>query len=300
MICEVALDKKVSVVIPVYNSSKYISCAIDSVLSQDYTNFEIIVVDDGSTDNTCSVIESKYLGKVKIIKIKNSGVSVARNIGINSSNGYYIAFLDSDDFWEKSKLAKQVKSIEKDIENGVSYTSRFIIKNENIITGEERKSWSGFVLNKILIKNFICLSSVLIKKECFLKCGFFDEALEVSEDYDLWIRISNKYKFVYLDERLVYYRVTPGSLTKNVTRMIINAHKVFLQNTLDDDISNKVKFLTYIYFYSDTFKTTGHYFYDINNYKAAKNLFFLSFLLWPFRLETLKMLVRSFLKKNRN
>lgn len=290
------MDKTVSVVIPVYNSSKYILSAIDSVFSQDYKNHEIIVVDDGSTDDTCSVIESKYLGKVNIIKIKNSGVSVARNIGINLSNGYYIAFLDSDDLWESSKLAKQVKAIEEDKENGVSYTSRFIIKNENIITSEERKSWSGFVLNKILIRNFICLSSVLIKKECFLKCGFFDETLKVSEDYDLWIRVSNRYKFVYLDERLVYYRVTPGSLTKNVSRMIINAHKVFLKNTLDNDISKNVKFLTYVFFYSDTFKTTGHYFYDINNYRVAKNFFFLSFLLWPFRIETSKMLIRSFLK----
>lgn len=287
---------KVSVVIPMYNSSNYILDTIKSVLDQDYENIEVVIVDDGSTDNSCYLVELNYKDRVKLIKKENSGVSSARNIGIMASTGYYIAFLDSDDLWLKNKISKQVESIANRNEFGVSYTDRYLINTDNKIICYTRKYFNGFILNKILIKNFICLSSVLVKRECFAECGFFDTELTVSEDYDLWIRIASKYKFLYLNERLVCYRITPGSLTKNVERMIISAHSVFLKNTLDLKIVSKINFSTYLWFYADTFKTTGHYFYDIKNYKVAKNFFCLSILLWPFRLEVLIMLIRSFFK----
>jgi len=291
------LKKKVSVIIPVYNNSFYVLDAIKSVLDQDYENIEIIIIDDGSTDDSYLKIESEYGSRVKIIRIENSGVSSARNVGINASSGCYIAFLDSDDFWELDKLSKQVDSIERSKEYGLSYTGRYIIDVNNKIVNGSAGGYTGFVLNKILVRNFVCLSSVLIRKECFLKCGLFDTTLKVSEDYDLWIKIASRYKFVYLDERLVYYRITPGSLTKDVSRMIVNAHCVFVKNTLDVDLSSKVNFLTYVFFYSDTFKTTGHYFYDKKNFKVAMHFFGLSVLLWPIRMESVVMLIRSSFKR---
>ncbi|MDD2467026.1 MAG: glycosyltransferase [Desulfobulbus sp.] len=290
------MEKKVSVIIPMYNSSEYIVTTIDSVINQDYTNLEIIIIDDGSTDDSYDKVKVNFDGLVNIIKIKNSGVSFARNIGINASSGHYIAFLDADDLWDFDKISKQVCFMEKNQEYGVSYTGRYIINNNRIIF-EKKECYSGYILNKILVRNFVCLSSVLIKRECFFECGYFDESLIVSEDYDLWIRIASKYKFIYLEEKLVYYRITPGSLSKKFNKMIVGAYSVFVKNTIEVNVAVNINFSTYILFFSDTFKTTGHYFYDLKKYKIAMSYFLLSFLLFPFRIETCAMLMRSFLKK---
>jgi len=193
------MDKMVSVVIPVYNAGNYIIESIESVFDQDYKNIQIVVVNDGSTDDSLSKIENTFADRIKIINIDNSGVSNARNVGILNSDGDYIAFLDADDFWVKDKISCQIASFEMNERFGVSYTSRYIITSDGNIIEDKRKRFSGNIFNKILVRNFVCLSSVMVKKECLEECGNFDTSLSVSEDYDLWIRISSRYNFVYVD-----------------------------------------------------------------------------------------------------
>lgn len=286
---------KISVIIPVYNSCDTIANTIDSVLNQDYRNIEIIVVNDGSTDGLFELLSNNYIDNIKLITTVNRGVSSARNTGINNSTGNYIAFLDSDDIWAPDKLSKQIKLIESCSDYCVCYTDRYLINmNSEILITKNRKHHTGDILNKIIVSNFICLSSVIIKKECFETCGYFDENLTVSEDYDLWIRISSRYKFIYLDEKLVYYRITTGSLTKDRKRMLNNAFNVFSKNICNYEILSKVKLLTIIRFYSDTYKSLGLYYYDSANYAVSLKLFMFSVLLYPFYFESYTMFIKSF------
>ncbi|NTV50325.1 MAG: glycosyltransferase [Geobacteraceae bacterium] len=287
---------KVSVIIPMYNSSVFILETITSVFNQDYNNMEVIVVNDGSTDDSADKVISKFNEKVKLINTANHGVSSARNTGILAATGDYIAFIDSDDVWAANKIGKQIRSLENDESIGVSYTDRQLIdKNSQFVSTNKRKHYEGYILNNILISNFICLSSVLVRKECFEQCGYFDTKLTVSEDYDLWIRISSKFKFVFLDEKLVYYRITPGSLTKNNFRMYYHAFIVFSKNTCNSEISTQISIMTYIKFYADTYKSMAHNYYDQDDIGNALKLFTLSTILYPFRIETIVMLIRSIL-----
>lgn len=277
-----------------YNSCNTIAETLESALNQDYKNIEIIVINDGSTDGSLELLSNNYNDKIRIINTENKGVSNARNIGINHAAGNYIAFLDSDDIWAPDKISKQIRLLTNNSDYGVCYTDRYLIDSKSsVLPSKKRKHYTGAILNKIIISNFVCLSSTLVKKECFITCGKFDVGLTVSEDYDLWIRIATKFKFIYLDERLVYYRITPGSLTKNRQRMLTNAFNVFTKNICDPEIVSNVNIITIIQFYSDTYKSLGLYYSDLAIYAASFKCFLLSIILYPFYFESYTMLVKT-------
>ena len=201
--------KTISVIIPTFNSSKFIKKAIDSVLNQTFTDFELIIVDDGSSDNTLDII-SKYNDKrIKSIKHKhNMGVSAARNSGIKISNGKYIAFLDHDDEWLPRKLEKQLEVIEKSPEQvGLVYTGYYQIEPNRVRISpfiNIANKLEGDLYQELVRGNFIVPSLVLIKKEVFKSVGYFDEKLTGGgEDLDLWLRIAKKYHFAFIKDPLV-------------------------------------------------------------------------------------------------
>jgi len=199
------VEVKVSVIIPTYNRAKFLEEAINSVLNQTYKDFEIIVVDDGSTDNTKEII--RKFGEIIYIYQKNKGVSSARNKGIKMSRGEYIAFLDSDDLWLKRKLEKQMKIFEKYPENKICHTNEIWIRDgKRINQGKRHQKYGGYIFDKVLPLCIISPSSVVIKREVFEKVGLFDERLKVCEDYDMWLRICAHYKVYFLDEPLIIKR----------------------------------------------------------------------------------------------
>ena len=209
----------ISVVIPTYNSAKYIKEAIDSVLMQTLQPLEIIVVDDGSTDDTNSIIAS-YTDLKKIIYIKkdNGGPASARNMGIKKSSGEFIALLDADDIWESDKLEKQVLLFDnKDI--GLVYSRRLFLSDNRLDSGP---LYSGNVTKNLLINNFITNSSVVIRKSICNQVGFFREEKRffAIEDYDFWLRCSVVCNFSYIDSSLVAYRVHKGQIS-NVRRSAV-------------------------------------------------------------------------------
>ena len=200
---------KYSVIIPTYNRSNYILDAINSVNNQSFKNIELIIVDDASSDDTINKIENLNLSvPYKIIKNKqNYGVSKSRNIGVSNSKGDYIAFLDSDDLWEKDKLFKQNAFFEDNQNIYICHTNEKWLKNNKHLNQKKiHKKQAGFFFERSLERCMVSPSAVVIHKSVFLEHGNFDESLPVCEDYDLWLRLNNQLYFGYINEPLVVKR----------------------------------------------------------------------------------------------
>ncbi len=194
---------KVSVIIPTYNRCGWIKHAIDSVLQQTYQNFELLIIDDGSTDITKSIL-AKYESSIKYYYQENKGVASARNLGIRKAKGDYLCFLDSDDRWLKRKLETQLRLVESDPDIKVCYTDEIWIRNGIRVNQKKiHQKYSGWIYQKCLPLCIISPSSVLIHREVFEKVGLFDEEKTVCEDYDLWLRMSNVYPIRFTNKPLI-------------------------------------------------------------------------------------------------
>jgi glycosyltransferase involved in cell wall biosynthesis len=207
---------KVSVVIPAYNSMKYLPETVDSVLGQTFIDFEILIINDGSTDNICEWFTQIKDPRVKLISQENKGLSGARNTGIANAQGEYIAFLDADDLWEPSKLEKQVFCLDNNPEVGLVHTWMLLIDEHSQSTGRVLKSnLEGYVWEKLLERNSIACPSVIVRRSCLDIVGGFDPNLRSVEDWDMWIRLSRHYRFAAIQEPLAYYRQLSSSMSKN-------------------------------------------------------------------------------------
>lgn len=190
----------VSVIITTYNRKTFLRAAVLSVLKQDYRDKEVVVIDDGSTDD--SYKEVKDL-PVRYIWKENGGVSGARNKGIETAAGEYIAFLDVDDLWRKRKLSIQM-SMMHDENYEISYTDEIWMRNGNHLNQKlAHKKYSGLIFEKCLPLCIISPSSVLLKKSVFDAVGLFDETMAVCEDYDMWLRVTAMYPVLFVDKKLI-------------------------------------------------------------------------------------------------
>ena len=225
---------KVSVIIPTFNRLSLISRAIDSVLKQTFKPFEIIVVDDGSSDNTSTFIKNNYKS-VKLIKQKNLGVSKARNVGIKNSSGDWIALLDSDDEWKKNKLEVQIKSLSEYDYYSVCHTNEIWIRNGTRVNQKKRhQKYGGNIFDKCLDICRISPSSIIFQKNIINEVGWFDENLSICEDYDLWLRITANFKILFIDKPLIIkYGGHSDQLSKSVTG--IEAYRI---KSLENLLSN--------------------------------------------------------------
>ena len=209
-------ESKISIVIPTYNQAEYLQEAIESVFSQTYKNTEIIIIDDGSTDNTLKVVNSFNDNKIIFIQQRNKGASSARNTGIKEANGEYIAFLDSDDLWLKDKLRKQIDFMRENQKVGLLGTGCFQVIDTNKMIYKKIFPHKNEILQKDLIKyNPFIQSSVMVRKNVFNDIGLYDEKFKESEDYDLWLRIAQKYKIANLKQALVTKKYSKAGLSKN-------------------------------------------------------------------------------------
>ena len=194
---------KISVIIPTFNRIDLLKRAIDSVLNQSIKPYDIIVVDDGSTDGTSDMIQQKYKS-IKLIQQKNSGVSVARNNGIKNAQGDWIALLDSDDEWKKNKLEEQVNKLTDNPKYDFCHTNEIWIRNGIRVNQKKRhKKYGGFIFDKCLDICRISPSSVLFNKNIFNHVGWFNDKLPVCEDYDLWLRITAEFEILFIDKPLI-------------------------------------------------------------------------------------------------
>ena len=182
----------VSVIIPVFNRSLVITRAINSVLHQSFKNFELIVVDDGSTDET-EIILSSFInsGAIHYFKQNNLGVSAARNLGASKAQGEWLAFLDSDDEWLVDKLQTQLDFFKINKTLQIAYGEELWIRNGVKVNKKIiHQKYGGWIFDKCIQQCFIAPSSVILKASLFLEMGGFDESFQVCEDYDLCLKIS--------------------------------------------------------------------------------------------------------------
>lgn len=210
-----AVNPFVTVILPVRNGASFIADAIESVLNQTYTHRELIVVDDGSTDET-RLIVSGFGSKVRLICQDNRGHAAARNAGALEASGDWIAMIDADDLWDRHKLQTQVANC-KDVD--VVYTAARNFEDsqrvENV-TFHDRNCPSGDVFDELLLDNFITHSSVLIRRDAFLAAGGYDESLRTTCDWDLWLRMAALgCLFEGIRNPLTHYRWRAGSNSKN-------------------------------------------------------------------------------------
>lgn len=204
------LDQKkkneVSVIIPTYNRGWIIKESIDSVFSQTFDAFELIVVDDGSDDNTSEILDS-YGNKLRIIRQANQGVSAARNRGIIASSGEFIALLDSDDLWLPEKLDRQMSFFRNNPDAVICQTQEIWIRNgKRVNPCKHHKKLSGMIFEPSLNLCLVSPSAVMFKRELMDMVGFFDERFPACEDYDLWLRVSLAYPVYLIDEALIIKR----------------------------------------------------------------------------------------------
>jgi len=229
------MEPRISVVIPAYNAARYVAEAVDSVLAQSLPPREVIVVDDGSTDDTEAVVR-RFQDRVRYVRQPNGGSAAARNRGIREARGELIALLDADDVWFPEKLKKQWECLRDHPEAGLVHTN-FYYCDEN---GDERvlgvlgRERVGRCYEIMFQDNGINNSTTLIRRECFDRVGLFDESFKTCQDYDLYLRMSRYYEFAFLDEPLAVYRRHDSNITNDNSRMLKNELRV-RRKALQDD-----------------------------------------------------------------
>lgn len=209
----------ISVIIPTYNRAHLVGRAIQSVLDQTYRDFEIIVVDDASIDNTEEVVAGFNDGRIRYIRRReNRGGSAARNTGIKEAKAKFIAFLDSDDEWLSDKLRKQMDRFKISSKKvGVIYCGRCRVWDETQEVAERViPSLRGDLFVNLLMGCFVQGSTPVIRRDCFRKTGLFDEALPSNHDWDMWIRLSRYYEFDFIPQVLVKYHLHGAQMTTDL------------------------------------------------------------------------------------
>ncbi|NIA31065.1 MAG: glycosyltransferase [Actinobacteria bacterium] len=223
---------KISVTIPTFNRAALILEALESVLKQTVAVDEIIIVDDGSDDDTAAVLQ-KYKDSIRIVCQENKGVSAARNRGIAEAKYEWVAFLDSDDLWQVNKIKRQKEVLHGHADSEICYTDEEWRKdgkwkNQKLI----HQKFSGWIYPQCLPRCIISPSSVLLHRSVFKAVGLFDESLPVCEDYDLWLRVASRFPVLYLPERLIVKRA--GSWAQLSQNHSLDRYRIIaLQKILD-------------------------------------------------------------------
>lgn len=234
---------EVSIIVAAYNGERFIKEALESLLAQTFDNFEIVVVDDGSTDSTAEIVKSFEDERVKYFHKENSGnQAIPRNFGIKKTEGKYIAFCDQDDLWYPTKLEKQMERNQKDA--GIFITSADII-NENGKKIGERLVPKGYLspeesFEMLLNENFITACSAIILKKVIEEVGFLNEKLSGNDDYDLEIRVAKQYGILGISEPLCAWRRSKGSFSHDMSRVFKENQKIFSLLKADNEEQSEI------------------------------------------------------------
>lgn len=208
-------DPLVSVVMASYNSVQFVPEAIRSVLGQTYANWELHIIDDGSTDDSVEAIQPFLQDeRIRFYRQENQGQAVAKNRGLRAARGEFIAFLDADDFWSLDKLEKQLPAFESRPEAGLIHTNVMLISETGEPLGSPQRTYpEGWISGHLLIENCVNGMASMLRRDCLGRVGLFDETLRMGIDYDLWLRISAQYQIAFIDEVTYYYRQWGGQMS---------------------------------------------------------------------------------------
>jgi len=211
----------ISIIVPAYNAEKTILKTISSIQKQSYSSFELIVIDDGSTDKTCELLSTVSDPRLKVFSYKNGGLPVARNRGITHASGDYIAFIDADDLWTPDKLELQLAALQESSEAGAAYSwTAFIDEEEKLLYAGKPLFFEGNIYPHLLVENFICSgSNILVRRKFIETTGEFDPSLKSAEDWDYNIRLAAQCPFVVVPKYQILYRKSSQAMSSKVDVM---------------------------------------------------------------------------------
>ncbi|MGD1929029.1 MAG: glycosyltransferase family 2 protein [Leptolyngbyaceae cyanobacterium] len=211
----------VSIVIPVYNGAKTIARTLESILKQTYQDLEIIVINDGSKDNTLEVVAGFEDPRIKVCSYPNGGLPVARNRGIDNATGEFISFVDADDLWSQDKIECQVNALNRDEKAGVAYSwTAFIDEYDNFLYACVPLHHAGDVYPALLVRNFIANgSNILVRRSIVEEVGQFDPNLHSVEDWEYYLRLAARCNFSVVKKHQIYYRKSSQAMSASVPRM---------------------------------------------------------------------------------
>ena len=215
------MSPTISIVIPAYNAAQTILQTLNSVLQQTFKDFEVIVINDGSTDKTLELLQTIQDPRLQIFNYENGGLPVARNRGISHAQGEFIAFLDADDWWSSDKLESQWAALQEHPEAGVAYSWNYYqYDNSEQSYAETSNTFQGNVYADLLVKNFIQNgSNPLIRKAAIASVGLFDSSLKSCEDWEYYLRLAKHWPFVLVPKVQVFYRKSSTSMTSKIEVM---------------------------------------------------------------------------------
>ena len=216
----------VSVILPTYNRARILEKALKSVFAQTYKDYEVIVIDDGSTDATAEVI-AKFGTKIRYFAQSNRGVGAARDRGLQEAHGKYVAFLDDDDTWLPERLEKQIPLLEEKPNLGFVYAMAEVVDDSGTLLGNKPAKTHPDTLEELLSGNFIPTLTVMARLEYVRAVGGFDEGLSGYDDYHLWIRMAAKYDFCGLGKKLATYRMSKNCFSANLIHMYEEQVRMF-------------------------------------------------------------------------
>jgi glycosyltransferase involved in cell wall biosynthesis len=210
----------ISVLISVYNGEQTIRETIQSILNQTFEDFEIIVINDGSTDLTLEVLNSIPDPRIKVFSYPNAGLNASRNRGISHASGEYVSFIDADDLWTPDKLEGQLKALQENTDAAIAYSwTDYIDENSQFLRLGPHYSFTGDVFAKLLLADFIGSgSNPLIRKSTFAEVGNFDESIKGGQDWDMWLRLAKRYPFAVVPSVQILYRQYATSWSANAKR----------------------------------------------------------------------------------
>lgn len=216
----------VSIILPAYNSSSFISTTVESIKAQDYQFWELIIVDDGSTDDTVRIVSAMSDPRIHLVSQVNGGIAAARNTGIMHSKGKLIAFIDHDDYWHPHKLSSQLRVLERQAEVGVVYGGFLrwdpsqppAFPDANIDISLIDDIHSGWIYHALLQTNWVLFSTAIFRREVFDRIGLFDISTPPADDWDMAIRTSWHFQFIRLKQPLALYRIHAHQTSKRAVR----------------------------------------------------------------------------------
>ena len=221
----------ISVITPTYNRARFLPAAVASVLSQTFGDFELIIVDDGSEDNTPDVLKPFFADRrVRYVYQENQGQSHARNLALKQATGDFIAFLDSDDVWARDKLEKQLAVFRANSEVDIVHGDEAIINEQgSVVSLQNMRRYSGRITRYLLADNSVSITTALVRRRCFDEMGGFDTSVGVADDYELWLRFSARYCYQYEPGIVASYRVMADQISSDKRRRYAANERIIQQ-----------------------------------------------------------------------
>jgi len=247
----------ISVIIPVYNGEKTIHETINSVLNQTISDFELLIINDGSQDSTLKIVSTIQDSRLKVFSYFKAGVSASRNRGLAQATGEFISFIDADDLWTPDKLETQLKVLQENPKAAVAYSwTDWIDESSQIIGKGSYITQEGEVFAKLLLNDFVANgSNCLIRRQALIEVGSFDESLAHGEDWELWLRLAARYEFVAVSSPQILYRISSKSASFDVWKMEAGSLQIIekayaiapesLQHLKRQSLGNRYKYLTF-------------------------------------------------------